>query len=94
MNECPICYEDINYKTCIKLHCGHIFNKDCFVKFTINKCPLCRTPFDQKKILKIDSNKIICKNSNNHLYSPFVKNGECRFCFGRPIEFFLSKNQN
>ena len=94
MDECAICYENMDHNGIIKLNCGHMFHKLCVIKINNNKCPLCRAQFDIKKILNIDKNIRICTNcdNSNHIYSPYVKNGECRFCFGRPIEFFLSNN--
>ena len=95
MEECSICYENINDSSSAELCCGHRFHKLCLAKMINSKCPLCRTHFDVRKELNINRNARICKNSGkmDHYYSPFIKNGECRFCYGKPIEFFLSKTK-
>ena len=93
MDECSICYENMENSGTIILNCGHTFHKTCISKILNKVCPLCRKPINFREILNIDKNVRICKNaaSNDHIYSPMIKNGECRFCFGRPIEFFLRK---
>ena len=43
--------------------------------------------------LDIDKNARICKNaeSDDHIYSPYIKDGECRFfVLEGPYKFFLS----
>lgn len=92
MDECSICYENMESSGIITLNCGHTFHKACISKIMNKVCPLCRKPINFREILDIDKNARICKNAESidHIYSPFIKGGECRFCFGRPIEFFLS----
>ena len=50
--ECPICYGDYSEKSASRLPCGHIFHRDCIVKWLDgdendtssdnNSCPMCR----------------------------------------------------
>ena len=56
MDECAICYENMDHNGIIKLNCGHMFHKQCVIKINNNNCPLCRTPFDIKNLLNINKN--------------------------------------
>ncbi len=41
--DCPICYD--NFDKGIKLHCGHMFCKECISKWLLNNsnCPYCKS---------------------------------------------------
>ena len=43
MEECPICYENIRYPSCI-IPCNHMFCEPCINKWLMTKqtCPVCR----------------------------------------------------
>ena len=88
MEECYVCLDTMNDP--LILDCGHIFHKECIKKITNFICPLCRYPIDLNKIFNL--NYHICngdpKTHYEYGYSPFVKNGSCRFCFGYPLNKF------
>ena len=86
-NECPICLDLINNKSkIIKLNCNHTFHVDCVKKIRSNQCPLCRSEIEFK-------NKFICSEKKafhyGFGYSPYINNGPCRFCLGKPFSFYL-----
>jgi hypothetical protein len=90
MNECSICLENITSNTEIILECNHIFHKKCISKLLKFNCPICRKSINIKKIFNID--KKICINDEFHYdfgYTPNVKDGPCRFCFGKPFSYYL-----
>jgi hypothetical protein len=43
---CPICIENFEYETIVKLDCNHVYHKDCLEMWIINgnndECPYCR----------------------------------------------------
>ena len=77
---CCICLEENNRKY-IKLNCGHKIHKSCLKELLeySNKCPMCRS-----KIFKEN----IC---DCFIFSPYVNQGECRFCFGIEKKVFIKK---
>jgi len=77
---CSICLEN-NNKKYIKLDCGHEFHKTCLTTLLdySNKCPMCR-----KQIFKEN----IC---DCPIYSPYMNQCECRFCFGIHYRDFKNK---
>lgn len=85
MQNCSVCLDNIKENDKIILECNHVFHKDCIKKLNNFICPLCRSNINIKKIFNINY-KICDQNPLTHYgygYSPFCKNGECRFCFGK-----------
>jgi hypothetical protein len=80
--ECCICCEDINKNLEIPLECGHIFHKECIIKFNKNQCPLCKKNYTYTEINYYKNEDIII-NINNNLnvrdYHP--SNKKCRKIF-------------
>ena len=46
MDECSICYENMENSGIITLNCGHTFHKTCISKIMNKVCPLCRKPIN------------------------------------------------
>lgn len=44
--QCNICYDTTDFNQTISLNCKHTFHKECLQKFTLELCPMCRTPFN------------------------------------------------
>ena len=88
---CSICLDNLNTETII-LECNHQFHTQCIKKILSPKCPLCRNNIDYKKLFNINQ-KICGGESITHQgfgYSPYLENGPCRFCFGRPLQYYLN----
>lgn len=60
-DDCPICYENLNYDNCIGVKCKHYFCIQCCLKIidTSNKCPLCRSKIDNRFLFRIKENDTI-----------------------------------
>ena len=46
IDECPICFENMNKKFTINTPCNHKFCMGCFTQSPIKMCPVCRYSFD------------------------------------------------
>lgn len=53
--ECVICLNDITRP--VVLDCGHQYDMLCLRACKISTCPLCRKPFDKKKVFDLDINQ-------------------------------------
>jgi hypothetical protein len=43
--ECPLCLDPLKNHTCIRTHCCEkIFHLDCYVRGSLDTCPMCRAP--------------------------------------------------
>ena len=53
---CAVCLDDINMESdaAIKLHCGHIFHKNCIKGIRVKKCPLCRETINLRDIRNLN----------------------------------------
>jgi hypothetical protein len=94
MEECSICLDimDKEPEQLLNLSCGHKFHKECLSYITGNKCPLCRTIIDIKRLFNIPGFVKICCNDTYHYnfgYAPYINNGPCRFCFGKPLKSYI-----
>ena len=49
LDECSICYENMENSGIITLNCGHTFHKTCISKIMNKVCPLCRKPIFSEK---------------------------------------------
>ena len=97
MDCCSICLEQFSKKdieietnSILTLNCGHTYHKTCLVNILDNKCPYCRTIIDISHINKYSK---VCANNKYHCefgYSPCIKNGPCRFCFGKPLKYYIN----
>ena len=81
--ECSVCLEPIlSQESLVTLECKHHFHRCCIFKLEIGVCPLCRCNIrDISNQLKLDT-LVCCKSRCPKGYSPFQKNGECRYCYG------------
>jgi hypothetical protein len=64
INECPICYEEIDKNNVVKLTCKHTYCVACIKKYLDTKpnepcCSLCRTIFKEVNVSNIDAFNII-----------------------------------
>jgi hypothetical protein len=52
IEECPICFENMEEMNSSSIRCGHKFCTDCFVMsmMTQNSCPMCRAPVFKTRI--------------------------------------------
>ena len=85
--KCSICLSDddeYNNTKYITLKCNHKFHKSCIKTWLdySNNCPLCRTKIFKERICDCP------------IYCPYVKSGECRFCFGINKKDFVKKYYN
>ncbi len=87
---CPICLD--KYNNTITLKCGHKFNTECLIQIDNSLCPLCRQPFDYEDFG--NEFKKICYGNHIYGYSPSIKNGPCRLCYGLPIKIILKNYKN
>lgn len=88
--DCSICLGE-NTSNIIQLECGHLFHYNCISQLKRWVCPLCRDPIDIQKVFDI-TDKICINDEVFHSgfgYSPVIKNGPCRFCFGYPLPHYL-----
>ncbi len=50
--ECPLCLDPLKSHVCIRTHCCEkMFHLDCYVRASLETCPLCRAP--QPQILPV-----------------------------------------
>lgn len=93
MEVCSICLENLKDNDII-LSCKHIFHLECLIKLKQFKCPLCRKKFNIRKLLNLSESDIVCfEDSINHFncgYSPYIKDGNCRFCNGKKLEYYFN----
>ena len=46
--ECPLCLDPLKHHVCIRTHCCEkMFHLDCYVRGSLETCPMCRTPVPQ-----------------------------------------------
>ena len=51
-DECPLCLDPLKSHVCIRTHCCEkMFHLDCYVRASLETCPLCRAP--QPQILPV-----------------------------------------
>jgi hypothetical protein len=67
--ECPLCYETMDFEKNIKTNCSHEFCVDCITRFLPTcknraKCPMCRGPITEMVCHSTASFNVVC---------PFVK---------------------
>ena len=48
--ECPICLDNIEKKDIVFGKCGHCFHANCVLSTGVNKCPVCRTTTEFRKL--------------------------------------------
>ena len=75
--ECSVCFEVLDFDTCMRLKCGHVFHIDCLKKILHLRCPLCRSEINPNVLFGEQQLWCCCGN-----YSPCLKDGPCRFCYG------------
>lgn len=88
--ECSICLDTMKIADIKTLQCGHSFHLNCLKQLINFHCPLCRTTINIKKTFNITEK--ICQDGKFHYgvgYAPYCENGPCRFCFGKPLSFYL-----
>ena len=80
---CCICLKDDN-KNYITLDCGHKLHKTCLKEllYYSNKCPMCRQRIFKERLCDCP------------IYCPYVRSGECRYCFGIQKRDFIKKYSN
>lgn len=83
---CAVCLNNFSINDVISLDCNHIFHKYCIYLLRNNKCPVCRACIlDISSKLSETSDVVCCYSRCSNGYTPFVKNGECRYCYGKPF---------
>ena len=90
---CAVCLEEIESNNVIYLECEHFFHKCCLYKIRSSYCPLCRTYIRNiNSILNCYNNGkenidqlVCCVSRCPYGYSPYYKDGECRYCYGKNI---------
>ena len=87
--DCPVCLEHIEKEKKLTLKCSHIFHTTCLLQIENQLCPLCRQPFNFEELGY--NYKKICYGNHQYGYSPLVKDGPCRICYGYKIKKILSE---
>ncbi len=75
MEECPICYDDVDDETGKSLSCSHKFHHECLEKWMGMEtsgtdsphftCPTCRNPLSYSDVGKKNYRGIICRTKRN-----------------------------
>lgn len=69
MEKCSICIEDVKSET--RLNCGHIFCKECIIRYERKggmNCPNCRRPFVITNYMSKQDQLILLKLKFKNLY--------------------------
>lgn len=72
MNECPICYENLNNTFICTTPCKHTFCLRCVIDLKTHACPLCRQnlkKYMSKKLLSLNSKPINNTSNISHLHN-------------------------
>ncbi len=90
--ECPVCYDEINYKNEIITDCKHKFCKNCIdtLKKETNYCPYCRNEIKYYNISFIGCHiiKMILIFSKNIFVSHYKKRPKDKMCYPMKWKFF------
>ncbi len=68
MNECSICFSNLDKIFTITTSCKHTYCLNCFLNLNMFKCPICRYNFEidlPEKIKVIINNNLRTKNDAN-----------------------------
>lgn len=104
LEQCSICFDNINYQDLFTTQCGHIFHYSCIHSWVIrnNNCPICRKQYiiGSEKLTSnsnSNSNSTSTSNSNNidNLFNTIYQTQEEIFNtieqFGVPRDYFQNE---
>lgn len=69
MNECPICYEELQKRIFCITPCRHKICLVCIVKMKTKSCPICRNDLSNLIPKEFEYMRTTTQNQNHHIHS-------------------------